>query len=469
VPDDLVNGDSSLGLILSAAKELQQSPGLLESLRVLAIIHEAVKKLIWYDFGPIFQAPVDCTVVRGYDKIIKNPMDLGTIATKLEDGSYIQLYHANKSWDDVIAAALKDIALVWHNCFTFNFEGSSVFRMAEVQRRKFGNIRKSSFDHLISDAVKDQVKTYVQECEQERKKIVPTSNIAASPGHRAQGKHKITVPVTMNRTARSVAVLDPDTGLLVKIYNTIKTACTAAAFLANLGHEVEYTPFGEGTLRTLLRKSHAEPDSLLFGYRWLYLDDLQGRKVRYAGEENMDAQEDDEFQPPPGLVQMKDGDCSYIFVSIDEALCFPDLPKEVPLYEIRKRLSECPIGEWRSIVGRSWKRLLPPAHMQAPTQSESDLVNGSVARVAHPFPSDVTIVKEDLISKCILQGFNSSEAAHRDWMRAREGSIAILPQEKEDLEYFKTYYLEGPRNVNGIVWRALPPRTGENENVANTS
>ena len=48
-----------------------------------------------------------------YPKIVKNPMDLGTIKERLNDNKYPFL-------QDV----LSDIQLIWDNCKLFNLEGS---------------------------------------------------------------------------------------------------------------------------------------------------------------------------------------------------------------------------------------------------------------------------------------------------------------------------------------------------------
>jgi hypothetical protein len=48
-----------------------------------------------------------------YPSIVKNPMDLGTIQTKLSNGQYLYV-------EDMI----DDIQLVWDNCKLYNSPGS---------------------------------------------------------------------------------------------------------------------------------------------------------------------------------------------------------------------------------------------------------------------------------------------------------------------------------------------------------
>ena len=70
--------------------------------------------------GP-FLMPVDWKALQlpQYPKMIKHPMDLGTVETKLVGGSY----KTARDWAD-------DVRLVWSNACTFNTEGSDVFELA---------------------------------------------------------------------------------------------------------------------------------------------------------------------------------------------------------------------------------------------------------------------------------------------------------------------------------------------------
>jgi len=70
--------------------------------------------------GP-FVMPVDWKALQlpQYPKMIKHPMDLGTVETKLAAGSY----KTARNWAD-------DVRLVWSNACTFNTEGSDVFELA---------------------------------------------------------------------------------------------------------------------------------------------------------------------------------------------------------------------------------------------------------------------------------------------------------------------------------------------------
>jgi len=70
--------------------------------------------------GP-FLMPVDWKALKlpQYPKMIKNPMDLGTVEGKLVNGSY-----------KTVRDFADEIRLVWSNACTFNTEGSDVFELA---------------------------------------------------------------------------------------------------------------------------------------------------------------------------------------------------------------------------------------------------------------------------------------------------------------------------------------------------
>eukprot|EP00644_Phytophthora_capsici_P000089 jgi/Phyca11/99582/e_gw1.4.1232.1 len=73
--------------------------------------------------GP-FNAPVDTTLkgLEDYSQIIKNPMDLRTIKTKIESGKY----EGSGGYEKFA----EDIRLVWDNAVLYNGEESEVGRAA---------------------------------------------------------------------------------------------------------------------------------------------------------------------------------------------------------------------------------------------------------------------------------------------------------------------------------------------------
>eukprot|EP01032_Pedospumella_encystans_P000610 gene610-703_t len=82
-----------------------------------------------------FREPVDWKAMGllDYLNIVKNPMDLGTIKTKIEASKYNSL--------DEIAS---DVRLVWRNCMLYNRDGSEYYHLAD----KFGRGFEEAFAAL---------------------------------------------------------------------------------------------------------------------------------------------------------------------------------------------------------------------------------------------------------------------------------------------------------------------------------
>ena len=62
--------------------------------------------------------------LHDYPQIIKNPMDLGTVKSKLLSGKY-------KTYEEVFA----DIQLIWDNCKLYNQAGSPITRICEAMEK----------------------------------------------------------------------------------------------------------------------------------------------------------------------------------------------------------------------------------------------------------------------------------------------------------------------------------------------
>mmetsp|Transcript_18297 Transcript_18297/g.37033 ORF Transcript_18297/g.37033 Transcript_18297/m.37033 type:complete len:2677 (+) Transcript_18297:174-8204(+) len=76
-------------------------------------------KLSKLDTFSIFKEPVDESQAPGYYDVIKNPMDFGTMKTKVDNGDY-------GSGSTAMAKFYDDILLVFDNCRKFNEEGGEV-------------------------------------------------------------------------------------------------------------------------------------------------------------------------------------------------------------------------------------------------------------------------------------------------------------------------------------------------------
>ena len=99
--------------------------------KILAIID----RLLQHDFGYIFAVPVSTIDLPDYHKIVKKPMDLGTIkfdiinsaySSRLSDFQKVEMNELTEM-DYIILEVLKDLELVWHNCLLYNREGKIIY------------------------------------------------------------------------------------------------------------------------------------------------------------------------------------------------------------------------------------------------------------------------------------------------------------------------------------------------------
>ncbi|KAG7983717.1 hypothetical protein I3843_04G120600 [Carya illinoinensis] len=87
-----------------------------------------LEKLMKHKHGWVFNAPVDVKALglHDYFSIVKHPMDLGTVKSKL-----------NKNWYKSPKEFAEDVRLTFHNAMTYNPKGQDVHLMAEQLLKMF--------------------------------------------------------------------------------------------------------------------------------------------------------------------------------------------------------------------------------------------------------------------------------------------------------------------------------------------
>ncbi|RYH18449.1 hypothetical protein EON65_27195 [archaeon] len=81
-----------------------------------------------------FREPVDWKGLElwDYPKIVKIPMDLGTIKSKIEKREYT-----------TVEEAAEDMRLIWKNCMLYNSSGSELYHIADKFSRAFEDAYKA--------------------------------------------------------------------------------------------------------------------------------------------------------------------------------------------------------------------------------------------------------------------------------------------------------------------------------------
>lgn len=438
-----VDGSSSLQeitTVYSAGSKVLPEDS--EKLRLLSVLNDMLQALISYDFGYMFESPVDAKSVPNYKKIVKKPMDLGTISTRLLKGSYKKL--VGDVLEDVAVAVLKDVELVWHNCFLYNADGSAVHRMATVQSKRADEIREKSYEKMLSEKMKTEIQDYRETLSRERSALKTLKNKPTSQQHQLGSA----VNGTRTHRKRPIAVLDPDDGSVVRVYHSASAASSAVVTLLSTDHPCEWNRTEISNLskfrRVVLVECSAEPALLVYGYRWLFLDELHDGKVKFPEGTRLEKQ-GGEIAAKRSMVSVTHGAVTRMYTSVEEALSYPGVKHSVQnLRNDLEGLETTP----KVVVGCSW----------------------SVAEIGPENPSTdrVVFVKEDLANKgMILVEYPNEHAAFCDWRDSMEASLAAT-SDKLTLDSFRLNYLDSDKNLDGLRWRKIStnPRRYDDADLA---
>jgi hypothetical protein len=110
--------------------------------QLLVKTQRIIDALMTHEMAPPFNQPVDPIAlgIPDYPKIIKNPMDLGTVRNKV---------YSRPCGYKYLSEFVADVRLVWNNCYTFNDMQSEISQMAKILSRAFENMMKDQMDCRI--------------------------------------------------------------------------------------------------------------------------------------------------------------------------------------------------------------------------------------------------------------------------------------------------------------------------------
>jgi len=273
--------------------------------------------------------------------------------------------------------------------------------------------------------------------------------------------------VAKSINGRPIAILDSVSGRVVKLYSTVKSASKAVETILKLGHRCEWNASASRTdlnLKLIAEKSRNDPNSLLFGYRWLFLDDLEDGKVTF-------------LTTVCDIIEMQHNLCTFVFRSIEEALSSAHLSKTSNIDELRSKLTNLPRnGNWTEIDELKWRRPMISERRDSSAYSNTEVSDeisvessSNIATESENLPSwkNCSFLKKDLVTGQNLVGFDSIQLAHEDWMQTALSSPSFPESEPRTMEYFKKYYLDGDRNVDGMIWQTVDGSNGVEQGEGN--
>lgn len=180
----------------------------------LQYLSKNVMKAVWkHQFAWPFQQPVDAKTLNlpDYHRIIKQPMDLGTIKKRLENNYY---------WCS--AEAVEDFTTMFSNCYVYNKPGEDVVVMAQALEKVFAS--------KVAQMPKDEIEV---ETPSKGGKKKPAPRTPTSAGSAAGGAPVASgTPSTPSTAAASTPALPPTTPRGTRpnssLSNTVSSTSVAA-------------------------------------------------------------------------------------------------------------------------------------------------------------------------------------------------------------------------------------------------
>jgi hypothetical protein len=189
VPVEPVNG-----IVQPAVKHHPDRPG--RNTNQIQFLSKTVMKFVWkHQFAWPFHQPVDANKLNlpDYHKIIKQPMDLGTIKKRLENNYYWKAQEA-----------IDDFQTMFDNCYIYNKPGEDVVVMAQSLEKVFKG--------KLTTMPKEEMKIESSSGKSAKKKPRPV----APPGTLVAGitSGKGSVPRPLNIPAAAVTTTNLPTNIL---------------------------------------------------------------------------------------------------------------------------------------------------------------------------------------------------------------------------------------------------------------
>jgi Bromodomain len=177
VPVEPVNG-----VVQPAVKPHPDRPG--RQTNQLHFLAKTVMKVVWkHQYSWPFQQPVDASKLNlpDYHKIIKVPMDLGTIKKRLENNYYWKAQEA-----------IDDFQTIFDNCYIYNKPGEDVVVMAQTLEKIF----KGKVAQMPKDEIKIETGSAKSAKKKPRPVVPPGTLVAGITPPKAPGGPLVTGAVT---------------------------------------------------------------------------------------------------------------------------------------------------------------------------------------------------------------------------------------------------------------------------------
>ncbi len=148
--------------------------------------------------------------------------------------------------------------------------------MGRVLQQKCKAIRSMNFENELDSFVKKNLEAFVQECKAKREELSHSLKPWIQPS-----KYQINVPTRGSISVkRNIGVYDTESNMIIKQYTGFSAAYSVVEFLTKLGHASEIGLCNKQNVKDHIIAMHKIPELLLFGYKWLYMDDVRAGKYK---------------------------------------------------------------------------------------------------------------------------------------------------------------------------------------------
>lgn len=155
--------------------------------------------------------------------------------------------------------------------------------------KKYHVIRGASLDQHFTEIIRQQLGMYIAECKQNRQDAARNVNISKNKPWVPRSNYNFKISAVKRGMKKTVAVFDPCTSMVTKQYTSMHSAGTAAIMMEKNGNEAEIPVLTINSVKLHIHKSAQDPSLLLYGYRWMFLDDIRSGNFALSAKKLEDA------------------------------------------------------------------------------------------------------------------------------------------------------------------------------------
>ncbi|KAL3794050.1 hypothetical protein HJC23_008938 [Cyclotella cryptica] len=163
---------------------------------IMVKISSIIEKLESSDCGYIFSEPVDLEILPDYYEKVSNPMDYGTLSSRLKSTEYLYSLKPlmKHPMEAVLLQVIRDSELVHKNCQLYNPKGSSAYRAGQTIEKKWTAFFNKYILPLLPGSVVSSYRCGSLDIEES-----PAQNINDAGPQKEGTQSKRTKPVVSNK------------------------------------------------------------------------------------------------------------------------------------------------------------------------------------------------------------------------------------------------------------------------------